>query len=617
MSLLFKKKLKLFKLNGIKKTKKENTSLPFILPKYYISFTKKTFNNIINQDVSLVKALNLNDSKTNIPFIQITNNTKINITNNEIERKRKEKLSQWELKELDMNSSNIIQYNVNTAKIKESKQRVYLERLQIFEKEKTLLNKLKEAENKLKCLKEEKNLIYKNIIKYTDDINTYNDDMEDIKSESNNNQNKIINIFKKNNNNNNLNPLDMFESQMREYDIYQEKKNIILNKINECKLKLSELKKEKNDNKILISKVQKEYKSLKSELLGHYHKILIEGIDTRKEGLQWVIQAIWDLGEEVKMNYMPNFLDIKGINYIFLMAKKNNLLKKVKKYITEFKADSSKKLIIKKITINNKPFLSPIKTDENKLNLSLINNANNTNNNMNREKKEYNIFNTGLKNGNNDDNIIHKIIEYNSPSFIKIRDFIKMKNKEERIKYEIKNNFNSRSMSLPSYNQNDKKITLKMFLDTNNNNNSFENIKNNNESLTSSQNIQKKYIDKFNQLKIYQKSIEKDIENTKKNELKRIWNEFTENNYGKKYNTDIKMVISALVGENNMIKEIEKQKCISNELKKIRRICSFYDPYEKGKNISKIYIQNKKGINDSKQSKILENKKSDEEKNNI
>ena len=330
-----------------------------------------------------------------------------------------------------------------------------------------------------------------------------------------------------------------------------------------------------------------------------------------------MIQAIWDLGEEVKMNYMPNFLDIKGINYIFLMAKKNNLLKKVKKYITEFKADSSKKLIIKKITINNKPFLSPIKTDENKLNLSLINNANNTNNNMNREKKEYNIFNTGLKNGNNDDNIIHKIIEYNSPSFIKIRDFIKMKNKEERIKYEIKNNFNSRSMSLPSYNQNDKKITLKMFLDTNNNNNSFENIKNNNESLTSSQNIQKKYMDKFNQLKIYQKSIEKDIENTKKNELKRIWNEFTENNYGKKYNTDIKMVISALVGENNMIKEIEKQKCISNELKKIRRICSFYDPYEKGKNISKIYIQDKKGINDLNQSKILENKKSDEEKNNI
>ena len=99
--------------------------------------------------------------------------------------------------------------------------------------------------------------------------------------------------------------------------------------------------------------------------------------------------------------------------------------------------------------------------------------------------------------------------------------------------------------------------------------------------------------------------------------MKRIWNEFTENNYGKKYNTDIKMVISALVGENNMIKEIEKQKCISNELKKIRRICSFYDPYEKGKNISKIYIQNKKGINDLNQSKILENKKSDEEKNNI
>ncbi len=77
-------------------------------PKRSYFFQKKTFNNIINQEVSLAKALNLNDSKINIPFIQITNNTKINITNNDIEKKRNEKLSQWELIELDMNSSNII-----------------------------------------------------------------------------------------------------------------------------------------------------------------------------------------------------------------------------------------------------------------------------------------------------------------------------------------------------------------------------------------------------------------------------------------------------------------------------------------------------------------------------
>ena len=102
----------------------------------------------------------------------------------------------------------------------------------------------------------------------------------------------------------------------------------MLKKINEFKSIITQLKKEQNENKLLLTKVQNDYNNLKNEILEYYHKILIEGVDTRKEGLHWVIQAIWDIGEEVNLNYIPNFLDIKAVHYLFYIAQKYYLLKK-------------------------------------------------------------------------------------------------------------------------------------------------------------------------------------------------------------------------------------------------------------------------------------------------
>ena len=67
----------------------------------------------------------------------------------------------------------------------------------------------------------------------------------------------------------------------------------------------------------MIDKLNLEEKSIKKKLLVHYHKILIEGKDTRSEGLSWVIKAIWSVGSKVILSYLPKFLDEKAIKYLF------------------------------------------------------------------------------------------------------------------------------------------------------------------------------------------------------------------------------------------------------------------------------------------------------------
>ena len=603
MSLLFQKRLKkskINKINGINSIK-ENISLPCIIPKKF-NISKNNINNsnhinnFIHPEEELVKSLNLNDTRTTIPFLQIINNTKINISNDDINKKRKEKLIEWELKDIDFNSTNKKNLISNYEKIKEFKQKIYIEKLQVFEKEKNLNDKIKELENKLNSLKDIKSSEYQQIISFNQKINQYKYDLENIKLENNTNQNKIIQTkrrqtrFSIKQKNNLVNSLAIFESQKREYDNYQGKKNKVLSKINECEGKILKLKKEQDENNIKILEIKKEYKKIKNELLEHYHRILLEGVDTRKDGLSWVIESIWDLGEEVNLNYMPNFLDIQSINYLFNISKKNKLLQKAKIVIENFKEDSSKNINIENL-FSNKIILSPIKINENALSLSNIKEKElSGNNNLNNEKKKNNIFRTGLKSPKHtkgENKLFKKIIEYKKPSLIKIKDYIKMK-KYEELNY---NDFmNNRAMSLPNTNRDDKKVTLKLFLDNSIENSYKENLKSN---VPSRNKIKDNYMEKYHQLKLILKHIEKDIETLKNNELKRIWNEFIGNEYEKKYNIDIKIVISSLVGEHNMIKEIEKQKSISNTLKKIKKICSFYDTYENGK-INSIYKINKK-----------------------
>lgn len=69
-----------------------------------------------------------------------------------------------------------------------------------------------------------------------------------------------------------------------------------------------------------LNLLKQQLKFIKNDLLFHYHNILYESKDLRNQGLSWVIKAIYDLGYEVILTYLPSFFDQKCIEYLFNKA---------------------------------------------------------------------------------------------------------------------------------------------------------------------------------------------------------------------------------------------------------------------------------------------------------
>lgn len=91
------------------------------------------------------------------------------------------------------------------------------------------------------------------------------------------------------------------------------------------------------DNKLKLTNLNKKMKVVKNQLMLHYHILLNDGTDTRTEGLVWIIKAIWNLGFDVIISYLPIFLDEKAIEYLFTIAQKDIELQKLKNLIDETK----------------------------------------------------------------------------------------------------------------------------------------------------------------------------------------------------------------------------------------------------------------------------------------
>lgn len=102
------------------------------------------------------------------------------------------------------------------------------------------------------------------------------------------------------------------------------------------------------ENKKLIQQMERKVKSIKAELeeiefaqIQHYYVVLQIGLDTRQEGLTWVLRALITLGENVKISKLPKFLDSKAIKYLFDTTKLKIMLEdyaeKNKEYVTKRK----------------------------------------------------------------------------------------------------------------------------------------------------------------------------------------------------------------------------------------------------------------------------------------
>ena len=103
--------------------------------------------------------------------------------------------------------------------------------------------------------------------------------------------------------------------------------DLILNKID------NELEENKNKEKKIINR-----------LMTYYKEILFKGKNVKKDGLVWIIKSIWNLGENVPMSFMPEFLDFDSIDYLFKLAHKQIEIENCNKRINEIKLKLKKEI---------------------------------------------------------------------------------------------------------------------------------------------------------------------------------------------------------------------------------------------------------------------------------
>ena len=196
---------------------------------------------------------------------------------------------------------------------------------------KTLMENLKEPKTKQKETDEKSNKKKKNISKelsnITDGLDTEKIkqiESEEIKTINNNNDdienkmNKIKNLY-----------------QMKKETDFQKK--IKFDKINRLKEELNKISQPLQKINKYLDDLRKKEKIVINKLMIHYETLLYKGEEVRNEGLIWIIKAMWNLGENVPMSFIPPFLDFHCIEFLFQYAHKSIELENTKKILNELK----------------------------------------------------------------------------------------------------------------------------------------------------------------------------------------------------------------------------------------------------------------------------------------
>ena len=289
---------------------------------------------------------------------------------------------------------------------------------------------------------------------------------------------------------------------------------------------------------------------IKDSLYMYYLSILKEGKDTRDEGLAWVIAEILNLGKKVLISHVPKYLDEKSILYLFIKAHIILKIKYIEKIINELNDNEKDKANkeIKKITLRDNLKLKARKTlnnikkkfifnkyETNIKKMPLIENEKNSSNLNPISLNKYKISSLFLKKSDK------KLSKSNSMIIYKHRNNYLQDEKGNDISNNIKINENKKSLL-----KQNKKISFEKYI------------------------AWKDEIEKLKELK----------ETLKEKEMERIFEEFRLKKYSKKYNIDKKIVLSALIGEQNITKEFtiqnKKEKLLKEERGKTRLYVNDY-----------------------------------------
>ena len=189
--------------------------------------------------------------------------------------------------------------------------------MEMLENSRERKNKQRELEkdnNQFEKMKKKNNLT---IDKEIDE----NDKTENIKDNNTEAQNKLIKI---------KNMYQLKKEQDFQKKLKHEKLDTLKNKLVNINEPLKQLNKE-------IFEIKRKENLVIQKLMSHYESLLFKGEEVRNEGLVWIIKAIWNLGENVPMSFIPPFLDFQSIEFLFQYAHKSIELENFKKILNEVK----------------------------------------------------------------------------------------------------------------------------------------------------------------------------------------------------------------------------------------------------------------------------------------
>ena len=58
-----------------------------------------------------------------------------------------------------------------------------------------------------------------------------------------------------------------------------------------------------------INDLKNTERNTKQQLMRHYLELLYNGQEIRNDGLIWIIKAMWKMGGNMPLSFMPTFLD--------------------------------------------------------------------------------------------------------------------------------------------------------------------------------------------------------------------------------------------------------------------------------------------------------------------
>ena len=554
----------------------ERPNLSFLQKIPYRHLKELSVNIFQSNDIDLVRNLNPDSNQdlvSNLLFKEQLKNTSFNLSNyfkkeneekNNISKRKGSKNEgdmpedkNFQSKIIKIKQSGFIEKELN-QQLKELRDNYIIkkeEKIKIDNKFKEKLNEIDNIEYDIQFLENETQLFTDNS-KFSD--NSPKSGTNGKNSTNNqNNKNKKENQPQEND--------EDYESKMSKYAIYlkgqkkrEAEKLMKQKKIFELKQDINQLKVPFNSICQEINELKNTERNTKQKLMRHYLELLYNGKEIRSDGLIWIIKAIWKMGENVPLSFMPTFLDLDAIKYLFNMTRISIELDSIKKYIYDIKRKLKEKVNI--MSRNKLILLKDEIKEESKTKFNNDNDNNDivvkqTNNDINTNKMKISFLSSFVKNKNSslrkgNRHIFKKklIKSLSTPDIIK--------------KLSVLSQNSILNMSHIDKKEGLKETVLQF-------SKKFEQNEKNQLDITS--------LPEVIEIKKLRKKIlilNEKKEEMKKNEIKRIFNEYANNDYEKIYNAPIDIVLGALLGEHSRNIEVSNfnifKKGFLEEVKNLR-----------------------------------------------